>query len=71
MGFLQKAFVGLFGLSIFSGGAGWAYVLLSTSVADGTGGWMTKGFFVPLALFVALSGLWLMSLALKGSKSAA
>ncbi len=65
MGFLQKAFVGLFGLSIFSGGAGLAYFLLSADLSDKTGGLATKGFFVPMAIFIALVGVWMMSRAFK------
>lgn len=70
MGFLQKSFVALFGFSIFSAGAGWAYVLLTSTVADGTGGFVTKGFFVPLAAFTAIFGAWMITLAFKSKPNA-
>ena len=65
MGFLKKAFAGLFGLSIFSAGAGWMYVLATAKIEDGTGGLASKGFFMPLAAFLALVGAWIVWMALK------
>lgn len=65
MAFLQKSFVGLSGLSIFSAGAGGAYVIATSEVADGAGGLMWKGFFVPMTIFVAIIGVWMMMRALK------
>ncbi len=65
MNFLKKAFVGLFGVSIFSAGGGWFYVLLNSKIADGTGGIASKGFLMPIALFIALVGAWIIWIAFK------
>lgn len=53
------------GISIFSAGAGCVYVLLNSNPDDGTGGLVTKGFFIPVAVFVAVLGGWMVVMALK------